>query len=145
VERHLAEQALDVHGAPGQRRYRPGGGPGRLAIGTPRLDVGASRTRTVEYGAQPADADGMFTLLVPEGRLGSHARTLAGAGVRAGRGYLDRYRLSNTETTDLWGGIESDGRTRTPDHGFVDLRRGSVDPAGPRPDHSNASPTPAGR
>jgi puromycin-sensitive aminopeptidase len=77
------------------------------------LDTDAlSNTRTVEYDVHtPEDADGMFDVLTYQ-KGGSALRMLErwlGAdafrdGVRA---YLDRYRLANTETTDLWDSLEA--------------------------------------
>jgi len=76
------------------------------------LDVDAlSTTRTVEYEVvTPADADGMFdTLTYQKGGsvLRMLERWLGADAFRAGvRLYLDRYKLSNTETTDLWDALE---------------------------------------
>jgi puromycin-sensitive aminopeptidase len=76
------------------------------------LDVDAlESTRTVEYEVKtPADANGMFDTLTYQ-KGGSVLRMLEGwlgpDAFRAGvRHYLDRYRLGNTETTDLWDAIE---------------------------------------
>jgi puromycin-sensitive aminopeptidase len=76
------------------------------------LDVDAlENTRTVEYEVvTPEDADGMFDLLTYQ-KGGSVLRMLErwlGANAfRAGvRHYLARYRLGNTETTDLWDALE---------------------------------------
>jgi puromycin-sensitive aminopeptidase len=76
------------------------------------LDIDALQsTRTVEYEVRtPADANGMFDTLTYQ-KGGSVLRMLEGwlgpDAFRAGvRHYLDRYRLGNTETTDLWDAIE---------------------------------------
>jgi puromycin-sensitive aminopeptidase len=76
------------------------------------LDVDAlEHTRTVEYEVvTPQDADGMFdTLTYQKGGsvLRMLERWLGADAFRAGvRLYLDRYRLANTETTDLWDALE---------------------------------------
>ena len=76
-------------------------------------DVDAlSNTRTVEYEViTPEDADGMFDLLTYQkggSVLRMLERWLGADAFRAGvRAYLDRYQLSNTETTDLWDSLES--------------------------------------
>ena len=76
------------------------------------LDVDAlSNTRTVEYEViTPEDADGMFDLLTYQkggSILRMVERWLGADAFRAGvRHYLDRYKLGNTETTDLWDAIE---------------------------------------
>jgi puromycin-sensitive aminopeptidase len=76
------------------------------------LNVDAlENTRTVEYEVRtPEDADGMFDTLTYQ-KGGSVLRMLEqwlGADAfRAGvRLYLDRYKLANTETTDLWDALE---------------------------------------
>jgi puromycin-sensitive aminopeptidase len=76
------------------------------------LDVDALHTtRTVEYDViTPADANGMFDTLTYQ-KGGSVLRMLStwlgDEAFRAGvRHYLDRYKLSNTETTDLWDALE---------------------------------------
>jgi puromycin-sensitive aminopeptidase len=76
------------------------------------LNVDAlEHTRTVEYEVRtPEDADGMFDTLTYQ-KGGSVLRMLEqwlGADAfRAGvRLYLDRYKLANTETTDLWDALE---------------------------------------
>jgi puromycin-sensitive aminopeptidase len=77
------------------------------------LEVDAlSNTRTVEYEViTPEDADGMFDLLTYQkggSILRMVERWLGAEAFRAGvRHYLDRYQLSNTETTDLWDSLES--------------------------------------
>jgi puromycin-sensitive aminopeptidase len=77
------------------------------------LDTDAlSNTRTVEYDVQtPEDADGMFDVLTYQkggSVLRMLERWLGADAFRAGvRAYLDRYRLSNTETTDLWDSLET--------------------------------------
>ena len=77
------------------------------------LDVDAlSNTRTVEYEViTPEDADGMFDILTYQkggSVLRMLERWLGADAFRAGvRAYLDRYKLSNTETTDLWDSLES--------------------------------------
>jgi puromycin-sensitive aminopeptidase len=77
------------------------------------LDVDAlSNTRTVEYEViTPEDADGMFDILTYQkggSVLRMLERWLGADAFRAGvRTYLDRYKLSNTETTDLWDSLES--------------------------------------
>ncbi len=77
------------------------------------LDVDAlSNTRTVEYEViTPEDADGMFDLLTYQkggSVLRMVERWLGADAFRAGvRHYLDRYKLANTETTDLWDSLES--------------------------------------
>ena len=77
------------------------------------LDVDAlSNTRTVEYEViTPEDADGMFDLLTYQkggSVLRMLERWLGADAFRAGvRAYLDRYKLGNTETTDLWDSLES--------------------------------------
>jgi puromycin-sensitive aminopeptidase len=77
------------------------------------LDVDAlSNTRTVEYEViTPEDADGMFDILTYQkggSVLRMLERWLEPDAFRAGvRTYLDRYKLSNTETTDLWDSLES--------------------------------------
>jgi puromycin-sensitive aminopeptidase len=77
------------------------------------LDVDAlSNTRTVEYEViTPDDADGMFDILTYQkggSVLRMLERWLGADAFRAGvRAYLDRYQLSNTETTDLWDSLES--------------------------------------
>jgi puromycin-sensitive aminopeptidase len=77
------------------------------------LDVDAlANTRTVEYEViTPEDADGMFDLLTYQkggSVLRMVERWLGADAFRAGvRHYLDRYRLGNTETTDLWDSLES--------------------------------------
>jgi puromycin-sensitive aminopeptidase len=77
------------------------------------LDVDAlSNTRTVEYEViTPEDADGMFDILTYQkggSVLRMLERWLGADAFRAGvRAYLDRYQLSNTETTDLWDSLES--------------------------------------
>ena len=77
------------------------------------LDVDAlSNTRTVEYEViTPEDADGMFDLLTYQkggSILRMVERWLGADAFRAGvRHYLDRYKLGNTETTDLWDSLES--------------------------------------
>ncbi len=68
-------------------------------------------TRTVEYEVRtPEDADGMFdTLTYQKGGsvLRMLERWLGGDAFRAGvRLYLERYKFSNTETTDLWDALE---------------------------------------
>ena len=76
------------------------------------LDTDAlSNTRTVEYDVHtPEDADGMFDVLTYQkggSVLRMLERWLGADAFRAGvRAYLDRYRLANTETTDLWDSIE---------------------------------------
>ena len=59
----------------------------------------------------PEDADGMFDLLTYQkggSVLRMLERWLGADAFRAGvRAYLDRYQLSNTETTDLWDSLES--------------------------------------
>ncbi len=76
------------------------------------LDVDAlEHTRTVEYEVHtPEDADGMFdTLTYQKGGsvLRQLERWLGTEPFRDGvRHYLDRYALSNTETTDLWDALE---------------------------------------
>jgi puromycin-sensitive aminopeptidase len=76
------------------------------------LDVDALlHTRTVEYEVRtPADSEGMFdTLTYQKGGsvLRMLERWLGADAFRAGvRHYLDRYRLANTETTDLWDALE---------------------------------------
>jgi puromycin-sensitive aminopeptidase len=76
------------------------------------LDVDAlSTTRTVEYEVvTPEDADGMFdTLTYQKGGsvLRMLERWLGADAFRAGvRHYLDKYKLGNTETTDLWDALE---------------------------------------
>jgi puromycin-sensitive aminopeptidase len=76
------------------------------------LDVDAlSTTRTVEYEVvTPEDADGMFdTLTYQKGGsvLRMLERWLGPDAFRTGvRHYLNRYQLSNTETTDLWDALE---------------------------------------
>jgi puromycin-sensitive aminopeptidase len=76
------------------------------------LDVDAlENTRTVEYEVvTPEDADGMFDLLTYQkggSVLRMLERWLGADAFRAGvRHYLDRYQLSNTETTDLWDALE---------------------------------------
>src|SRR5689334_9911100 len=76
------------------------------------LNVDAlEHTRTVEYEVRtPEDADGMFDTLTYQ-KGGSVLRMLEqwlGADAfRAGvRLYLERYKLANTETTDLWDALE---------------------------------------
>jgi puromycin-sensitive aminopeptidase len=76
------------------------------------LDVDAlENTRTVEYEVvTPEDADGMFDLLTYQ-KGGSVLRMLerwlgANAFRDGVRHYLARYRLGNTETTDLWDALE---------------------------------------
>ena len=153
VERHLAERGVrDVHGAPGQRRVLPEWrtwddfAVGRAAA----LDVDAlAHTRTVEYEVRsPADADGMFDLLTYQkggSVLRMLERWLGADAFRAGvRGYLDRYQLSNTETTDLWDALEA--ATGEPVRRIMDswiFQPGfPFDPARRRPaSRSNASPT----
>ena len=77
------------------------------------LDIDAlSNTRTVEYEViTPEDADGMFDLLTYQkggSVLRMVERWLGAEAFRAGvRHYLDRYKLANTETTDLWDSLES--------------------------------------
>ncbi len=77
------------------------------------LEVDAlSNTRTVEYEViTPEDADGMFDLLTylkGGSILRMVERWLGAEAFRAGvRHYLHRYRLANTETTDLWDSLES--------------------------------------
>ncbi len=77
------------------------------------LDVDAlENTRTVEYEVvTPEDADGMFDLLTYQkggSVLRMLERWLGADAFRAGvRHYLDRYQLSNTETTDLWDALEA--------------------------------------
>ena len=77
------------------------------------LEVDAlSNTRTVEYEViTPEDADGMFDLLTYQkggSILRMVERWLGAEAFRTGvRHYLHRYRLSNTETTDLWDSLES--------------------------------------
>ncbi len=77
------------------------------------LDIDAlSNTRTVEYEVHtPDDADGMFDVLTYQkggSVLRMLERWLGADAFRAGvRAYLDRYRLANTETTDLWDSLES--------------------------------------
>src|SRR5439155_20627709 len=76
------------------------------------LDTDAlSNTRTVEYEVHtPEDADGMFDVLTYQkggSVLRMLERWLGADAFRAGvRAYLDRYRLANTETTDLWDSLE---------------------------------------
>jgi puromycin-sensitive aminopeptidase len=76
------------------------------------LDVDAlASTRTVEYEVRtPEDAEGMFdTLTYQKGGsvLRMLERWLGADAFRAGvRLYLDRYKLANTETTDLWDALE---------------------------------------
>jgi len=76
------------------------------------LDVDTlENTRTVEYEVvTPEDADGMFDLLTYQkggSVLRMLERWLGADAFRAGvRHYLDRYQLSNTETTDLWDALE---------------------------------------
>jgi puromycin-sensitive aminopeptidase len=76
------------------------------------LDVDAlPSTRTVEYEVHtPEDADGMFdTLTYQKGGsvLRMLERWLGAERFRDGvRMYLDRYKLGNTETTDLWDALE---------------------------------------
>jgi puromycin-sensitive aminopeptidase len=77
------------------------------------LDIDAlSNTRPVEYEVRtPEDADGMFDILTYQ-KGGSVVRMLeqwlgADAFRDGVRHYLDRYRLANTETTDLWDAIEA--------------------------------------
>ena len=76
------------------------------------LDVDAlENTRTVEYEVvTPEDADGMFDLLTYQkggSVLRMLERWLGADAFRAGvRHYLERYQLSNTETTDLWDALE---------------------------------------
>jgi len=76
------------------------------------LDTDAlSNTRTVEYDVHtPEDADGMFDVLTYQkggSALRMLERWLGADAFRAGvRAYLDRYRLANTETTDLWDSLE---------------------------------------
>ena len=77
------------------------------------LDVDAlANTRTVEYEVMtPDDADGMFDVLTYQ-KGGSILRMVEGwlgaEAFRAGvRHYLHRFRLGNTETTDLWDSLES--------------------------------------
>jgi puromycin-sensitive aminopeptidase len=76
------------------------------------LDTDAlSNTRTVEYPVHtPEDADGMFDVLTYQkggSVLRMLERWLGADAFRAGvRAYLDRYRLANTETTDLWDSLE---------------------------------------
>jgi puromycin-sensitive aminopeptidase len=76
------------------------------------LDVDAlENTRTVEYEVMtPEDADGMFDLLTYQkggSVLRMLERWLGADAFRAGvRHYLARYRLANTETTDLWDALE---------------------------------------
>ena len=78
-----------------------------------RVDVDAlSNTRTVEYEVvTPEDADGMFDLLTYQkggSVLRMVERWLGADAFREGvRHYLDRYRLGNTDTTDLWDSLES--------------------------------------
>jgi puromycin-sensitive aminopeptidase len=80
------------------------------------LDVDAlPSTRTVEYEVRtPADAEGMFdTLTYQKGGsvLRMLERWLGADAFRAGvRHYLERYRLANTETTDLWDALEEANR-----------------------------------
>ncbi len=82
---------------------------GRVAA----LDVDAlENTRTVEYEVvTPEDADGMFDILTYQkggSVLRMLERWLGADAFRAGvRLYLDRYQLSNTETTDLWDALEA--------------------------------------
>ena len=77
------------------------------------LDVDAlSNTRTVEYEViTPEDADGMFDVLTYQkggSILRMVERWLGADAFRAGvRHYLHRFRLGNTETTDLWDSLES--------------------------------------
>jgi puromycin-sensitive aminopeptidase len=77
------------------------------------LDVDSlSNTRTVEYEViTPEDADGMFDLLTYQkggSVLRMVERWLGADAFRNGvRHYLDRYKLANTETTDLWDSLES--------------------------------------
>jgi puromycin-sensitive aminopeptidase len=77
------------------------------------LDVDSlSNTRTVEYEViTPEDADGMFDLLTYQkggSVLRMVERWLGAEAFRNGvRHYLDRYKLANTETTDLWDSLES--------------------------------------
>jgi len=77
------------------------------------LDTDAlSNTRTVEYDVHtPEDADGMFDVLTYQkggSALRMLERWLGADAFRAGvRAYLDRYRLANTETTDLWDSLET--------------------------------------
>jgi puromycin-sensitive aminopeptidase len=77
------------------------------------LDTDAlSNTRPVEYEVRsPEDADGMFDVLTYQ-KGGSVVRMLerwmSERAFRDGvRHYLDRYKFSNTETTDLWDALES--------------------------------------
>ena len=76
------------------------------------LDVDAlENTRTVEYEViTPEDADGMFDILTYQkggSVLRMLERWLGAEAFRAGvRHYLERYQLSNTETTDLWDALE---------------------------------------
>jgi puromycin-sensitive aminopeptidase len=70
-----------------------------------------STTRTVEYEVvTPEDAEGMFDVLTYQkggSVLRMLERWLGADAFRAGvRHYLDRYQLSNTETTDLWDALE---------------------------------------
>ncbi len=85
-----------------------------FAIGrSAALDVDAlESTRTVEYEVRtPEDADGMFDVLTYQkggSVLRMLERWLGAEAFRAGvRHYLERYQLSNTETTDLWDALES--------------------------------------
>ena len=117
------------------------------------LDVDAlENTRTVEYEVvTPEDADGMFDLLTYQkggSVLRMLERWLGADAFRAGvRNYLDRYQLSNTETTDLWDALEeATGRpvrrimdtwifqpgfpTVRVDHGHLEQRRFSYTAAG---------------
>ena len=96
--------------------YRPEWRPwDDFAVGrAAAFDVDAlASTRTIEYEVHtPADADGMFDVLTYQ-KGGSVLRMLERwlgpdafrNGVRA---YLDRHRLANTETTDLWDAIEAE-------------------------------------
>ncbi|MFM7224761.1 MAG: M1 family metallopeptidase [Actinomycetota bacterium] len=96
--------------------YRPDWRPwddfatGRAAA----FDVDAlASTRTVEYEVHtPADADGMFDVLTYQkggSVLRMLERWLGPERFRDGvRTYLDRHRLGNTETTDLWDAIEAE-------------------------------------
>jgi puromycin-sensitive aminopeptidase len=77
------------------------------------LDTDAlSNTRPVEYEVRtPEDADGMFDVLTYQ-KGGSVVRMLerwmGENAFRDGvRHYLDRYKFSNTETTDLWDALET--------------------------------------
>jgi aminopeptidase N len=76
------------------------------------LEIDAlSTTRTVEYEVRtPEDADGMFDVLTYQkggSVLRMLERWLGPDAFRAGvRHYLAKYRLGNTETTDLWDALE---------------------------------------